>query len=259
MARSGRRGAAWLFAVPLLLAGCGGNTAGGSPADDAVGEWELVSGTSGGRPLPQPAGSRATLTLDGSQAGGTSFCNHYSATYRRSGSSIEFDAIGGTEMGCAPDVMEAEFAYTAALGDVDTLVVESVDLVLTGPGVELRFRPVPEVPPSELVGTTWVLDTLIDGEVASSVVAGSMVRLEADGTIIATTACHTLSGTWTRDGDEISLRDLVTQELDCPADYRTQDDHELAVLADGFRSSIEEDRLTALDADGRGLVYRAEG
>jgi heat shock protein HslJ len=259
MAGSGRRRTAWLLAVPLVLAGCGAPSAGGSPADDAVGEWELVSGTASGRPLPQPAGSRATLTLDGSQAGGTSFCNHYSATYRGNGGAIEFDAIGGTEMGCAPEVMEAEYAYSAALAEVDTVVVEAVDLVLTGPGVELRFRPVPEVPPSELVGTTWVLDTLLDGEVASSVVGGSMVRLEADGTVTATTACHTLSGTWTRDDDEVLVRDLVTQELDCPADFRTQDVHELAVLADGFRSSVEADRLTALDADGRGLVYRAEG
>jgi hypothetical protein len=31
------------------------------------------------------------------------------------------------------------------------------------------------------------------------------------------------------------------------------------VLGDGFQLTIEENRLTALDADGRGLVYRDEG
>jgi hypothetical protein len=54
------------------------------------------------------------------------------------------------------------------------------------------------------------------------------------------------------------LPDLAA-DGECPDDLRSQDDHVVAVLGDGFRAGIVEDRLTALDADGRGLVYRARG
>ena len=259
MARAGRRRAALLLAVLALAAGCGAKGGNISSADDVVGEWELVDGTAAGVALPHPAGTSATLEFDGEQAGGTSFCNHYSTGYRIDGDTIEFEGIGGTDMGCSPEVMEAEYAFTSALGAVQTIVFEGVDLLLRGTGVELRFRPMPPVPTSALVGTEWTLDTLIDGETASSVVGSSRLWLDPDGSAAATTACHSFVGTWTTQDDQVLLSDMAPQELDCPADFRGQDAHEVAVLENGFSVSIEGDRLTALDSDGRGLVYRDAG
>jgi heat shock protein HslJ len=248
-----------LLLTVLLLAACAQAAGGGSPSDGVVGEWELVSGTAAGQPLPQPADVRATLTFDGEQAGGSSFCNHYSAGYTVDGDSVRFEAIGGTEMGCDPEIMAAETAYMTALGTVQTFARDGDDLVLTGEDVELRFRPLTPVPTSRLAGTDWVLDTLIDGETASSVVGASRLRFEPDGTFTGTTACHTLSGRWQPTGDEVQFPDFAVEEIDCPPDFAAQDAHELAVLGDGFQLSIEGNRMTALDADGRGLVYRDGG
>ena len=259
MARAGRRRAALLLAVLALAAGCGEKGAGASAAEDVLGEWELVDGTASGVALPHPAGSSATLEFDGEQAGGTSFCNRYSAGYRIDGDTIEFETIGGTEVGCSPELMEAEYAYTSALGAVHTVVLEGVDLLLRGTGVELRFRPVPPVPTSALVGTEWTLDTLLDGETASSVVGSSRLWLDPDGSAAATTACHSFTGTWTTQDDRVLLSDMAPQELDCPEDFRGQDAHEVAVLENGFAVTIDGDRLTALDGDGRGLIYRDAG
>jgi heat shock protein HslJ len=259
MARTGRRRAALLLAVLALAAGCGQKGAGTSPADDVIGEWELVDGTASGVTLPHPAGSSATLEFDGEQAGGTSFCNHYSTGYRIDGDAIEFDGIGGTEMGCSPELMEAEYAYTSALAAVQTFVLEGVDLLLRGTGVELRFRPVPPVPTSALVGTEWTLDTLLDGDTASSVVGSSRLWLDPDGSAAATTACHSFVGTWTTQEDRVLLSDMAPQELDCPEDFRRQDVHEVGVLENGFSVTIQGDRLTAVDTDGRGLIYRDAG
>jgi hypothetical protein len=58
--------AALVLAV-LLLAGCGGTPGGGSPADDGIGEWKIVSGRASGTALPRPSGARATLVLDGAR------------------------------------------------------------------------------------------------------------------------------------------------------------------------------------------------
>jgi heat shock protein HslJ len=246
-----------LLLAVLLLAGCG---AGGDPAADAVtGEWELAEWTADGAPFPVRSGTGATLLLADGQADGRSFCNHYSATYRLDGDAVAFEGLGGTEMGCDPDVMAAESAYLSALAAVDTAAVDGGGLVLTGAGVRLRFTSVPPVPTSDLAGTEWVLDTLLDGEVASSTVGTSALRLNADGTLSGTTACSVLDGTWTTTGAEIRLGGLTAEETDCAPDLRRQHEHELAVLGDGFAYMIEADRLTALGPDGRGLVYRDAG
>lgn len=256
---SGRPAAVVLLAVALMLAACTGKPGGGAPADDVVGEWELVSGTASGTPLPQPAGATATLTFDGAQAGGHSFCNHYSTGYTRSGDTVRFEGLGGTDMGCEPAVMDAESQFLNALGAVDTVAVRGEELLLNGADVELRFRPVPEVATSDLVGTEWVLDTLLDGEVASSTSGRSVLRLDADGSFTGTTACHILSGRWQPTGSEVRFPEFAAQETDCLEEFGIQDAHELAVLGDGFQLAIAVNRLTALDADGRGLIYRDAG
>ncbi len=246
-----------LLLTVLLLAGCAAASGSGSPAPEVVGEWELVSGTASGSPLPQPAGAGATLGLDGTEAVGRSFCNHYSGAYTVDGDSIRFDGLGGTEMGCEPDVMAAEVAYLTALGAVDTMARDGEDLLLTGDGVELRFRPVPRVPDSPLTGTDWGLEALVDGEVVSSVTGRSTLRLEDDGSITAATACTTLTGRWQPTGDRIELPEAAGESRECPPEARGQDEHELAVIGGGFRATIEEDRLTLVIDDGRGLVSRA--
>ena len=248
-----------LLLTVLLLAGCAAASGGGSSAVDVAGDWVLVSGTSAGDPLPQPEGGRATLTFDGAEAGGQSFCNHYFSVYTLDGDALRFDGIGGTEMACEPEIMAAETAYVTALAAVTRIARDGDELLLTGTDVELRFSLVPPVPASQLAGTEWVLDTLIDGETASSTLGSSFLRLEDDGTFTGATACHTLSGSWRPTGDQVVFPDFAAAETDCPAEARAQDEHELAVLGDGFRVAIEENRLTALIADGRGLVYRDEG
>ena len=246
-----------LLLTVLLLAGCAAASGGGSPAPDVAGDWELVSGTAAGGPLPQPDGGRATLTFDGTEAGGQSFCNHYFSTYSLDGDALRFEGIGGTEMACEPEMMAAETAFVTALGAVTTIARDGDDLLLTGDDVELRFGLVPPVPTSELVGTNWVLESLIDGETASSVLAGSTLRLDHDGTITATTACSTLNGRWQATRDRIQLPQASGADRECREEARAQDEHELTVLGGGFSATIEEDRLTVLIDDGRGLVYRA--
>ena len=248
-----------LLLTVLLLAGCAAATGSGSPSPDVAGDWELVSGTAAGTPLPQPDGSRATLTFDDAQAGGQSFCNHYSSSYTLDGDALRFDGIGGTEMGCEPEIMAAETAFVTALAAVATAARDGDDLVLTGDDVHLRFSPVPPIPTSSLAGTDWLLDTLLDGEAASSVRVRSPLRFEDDGTFTAMTACTVMTGRWQPTGDRIEFPEAAGESRDCPPEAGAQEEHESAVLGGGFHVSIEEDRLTLLLDDGRGLVYRDEG
>jgi heat shock protein HslJ len=251
-----------VLAVALLLAGCAersGGSAATAPGSDLVGEWSLAEGSADGDPLPQPAGAHATLDVGPGELGGTSFCNHYSSTYRLDGATLAIDGLDGTDMGCEPGVMAAESAYLSALGRADTVALDGADLVLTGDGVRLRFSGVPPVPDRDLVGTRWVLDTLVEGNVAGSTLGDHAVLvLAADGALSGSTGCRSLSGRWVLDGDTLTVTGL-TAGGDCPADVGRQDAHVTSVLADDARAEIAEDRLTLTGTDGRGLVYRAEG
>lgn len=248
-------------AVLLLLAACGSVTTDvgeGPTAEDLVGGWELVEGQVDGSAIPAPAGARATLVVEDESLGGTAFCNGYGGDYRLAGGGLAVSGLAQTEMGCEPAVMAAEEAFLAALQAADDrAAVEDGQLVLAGDGVELRFRSLPPVPQEELVGTEWVLTTLLrDGTAASVAGEPAVLRLADDGTFRGSTGCRRLSGTWTTSGDEV-LFPTMSAEGDCDPELRDQDDHVVRVLGDGFQAREEGGTLTIEDPDGWGLVYEA--
>jgi heat shock protein HslJ len=237
-----------LVVVALLtVAACAGSPAGTSP--DVLGEWVLVSGVS------QPPGVAATLVVEDAQVRGVSFCNSYSGSYTLDGDVLAVEGLGGTDMGCAPDVLAAETAFLTALGSADRMTRDGADLVVTGPDGSLRFSRQEPVPDRELASTTWTLDTLVDGEVASSVLGSATLSLAPDGTATGSTGCRGFVGTWQVAGDVLTL-DVTRDDIGCPADLGRQDEHVLAVLDAGPRYAIDGDRLTLTAADDRGLVYR---
>src|SRR5215217_7593190 len=129
-------------AVLLIVAGCGSAT---GAAPEITGEWELVEFAHGGTVVPEPVGGRATLTVADGELTGTSFCNSYSGSYRLDGDQLAVSGLGGTEMGCAPELMDAESAYLTALGAVEQAAATDGYLVLSGADAELRYRPMPTV------------------------------------------------------------------------------------------------------------------
>lgn len=242
--------------LALLLSGCSLLSGGASASLD--GEWLLQASTNQGQAIPIVAGSKITLKIDGTQAGGSA-CNHYGGTIQVSGSSITISALSMTEMACQEPLMAAESAYLAALPRVTTAARNGNSLVLTGPQVELRFAIIPPAANANLVGTTWVLESLITGEAVSSTV-GERVTLEfsGDGKLAASTGCRSVTGTYeVADGQvQVSLDPYDT--IGCAQEVGAQDARILEVLSSGFGIAIEGDRLTVTAGD-KGIGYRAEG
>jgi heat shock protein HslJ len=243
-------------ALLAVVTGCGG--AAGSPPE-VTGDWELVEFSQDGVVRPEPAGGRATLTVADGELGGTSFCNSYSGTYRLDGDDLSVSGLGGTEIGCAAEVMAAETAYLTALAAVDQAANTDGFLVLTGADAELRFRPLPEVPASDLTGSPWVLETLLDGEIASSTTGQAVLELADDGRFTASTGCRDLSGSWSLDGDVVRVTAVEPAPATCAAELATQDEQVTEVLSGDFQVSVVENSLTVTSPDGRGLVYRDAG
>jgi len=243
--------------VVLLAAGCGGSL---GAAPEIGGEWELVQFSRDGSVVPAPVGGRATLAVADGELTGSSFCNTFSGTYRLDGDELSVSDLGGTEIGCTPELMDAEAAYLSALEGADQAAVTDGYLVLSGDDAGLRFRRMPEVPASDLAGTRWVLETLLEGEVASSTTGSpAVLELADDGTLTASTGCRELSARWSLEGDVVRVSDVVPATDDCDAEAATQDEQVTAVLSADFRAAVTEDSLTLTGADGRGLVYRDAG
>jgi heat shock protein HslJ len=244
-----------ILALLLLLTGCS-LLSGGSPAS-LDGEWQLQAGTNQGQPIPIVAGSRVTLKVDGTQAGGSAACNLWGGTIEVSGSSIVISALSMTEMACEEKLMASEAAYLAALPRITTAARDGNSLVLTGPQVELRFALVVPVPDADLTGTTWILDSLISGDAVSSTMSEATLQLSGDGRLSASTGCRDVTGSYTIADGQVQVTLDPYDTIGCAEPLGDQDVHILGVLSNGFGLSIDGDRLTLM-ANGKGLGYRAE-
>ena len=242
--------------LALLLSGCSLLSSGAS--DSLDGEWLLQAGTNQGQAVPIVAGSKITLKIDGTQAGGSAACNIYGGTIQVNGASIVISALSMTEMACQENVMASESAYLAALPRVTTAARNGDRLVLTGPEVELRFTLVPPVANANLVGTTWILESLISGEAVSSTV-GERVTLElsGNGRIAASTGCRDVTGTYAVADGQVQVTLDPYDLIGCSDELATQDAHILDVLSNGFGITVEGDRLTVMAGD-KGIGYRAD-
>ena len=248
----------------LLLAACGSPAASPAPSAssdiDPTGAWELVSGTVDGVPFELPGDHPVTAVIDASTIGGRSACNEYFGRIEAAGAGIRIGGLGGTDMACAPeDVMALEQDYLAALVRVRSIEVIDGQLGLRGEAVDLRFHPLPQAPVADLVDTTWTLETLFVGDVASPPEGDpATLELRSDGTFSGSTGCRTFTGRWVEAGEQVRAPDFRMGDTECRPELAQQDSHVVSVLGDGFVPSIEGDLLTLLDPGGVGLVYRAE-
>ena len=255
------RGILLAAAVSLhaAVAACGG-TGTGSGGVDLDGTWRLVSGRDAEGSLPDLGGRQVTLVVDGEQVGGVSACNHYGGRIEVEGDTVSIGELGGTEMGCEPDVMDLEQRYLAGLGAVERGERAVDELTLSGSDVALEYEIVPPEPDADLVGTTWLLESLIDDETASSTVPGGRLGLTDDGTLTAETGCGEVSGTYRLEGDGTAVTLLGPEpgpSIPCDELAAAQHRHVVDVLADGFTWQVDGTRLLVTSPEGRGLEFRA--
>lgn len=218
-----------------------------------IGSWQLISGAVDGVPIPVVASHPITLEVGDDSVGGTSACNRYGIEYRDD-RRIE---VSGTAMACEPNVMVSESAYLEAITRANAASVEDGDLALTGDGVELLFLRLDPAPVAELVGTDWVLESLIEGDAVVSVGGEpATLVLSSDGTFAGSTGCRSIAGEYTFSGAEVLFTSWGA-EGECPGELADQDGVVVTVLGDGFRVEVDGDTLTLWSRGDQGLIYRA--
>lgn len=261
------------LAIALLVVVACGPASGPSPTGpaapsvptgplDATGTWRLESGTTDGVAVPLLPDYPVTLIVEGSRVAGTSACNGYGADLVVENGRTVVGQMSSTAMACEPDVMASELAYTAALARVDTATMDGDALVLSGPGVSLRFAPVAPPATADIVDRAWALEAMTEPGAATAV-GGEPAALEIrkDGTFLGSTGCRSFTGTWTEVGNEIVATGMAMDERECPADVAAQDGHVTGVLGDGFTIDLSVDGqvLSLVASGGLGLQYRIAG
>ncbi len=254
-----------IIAAVLTLVACGSEGPGGSaqPGGSLTGEWTMAEATVDGEPFDLSADRAVSLTVAGADVSGSSACNTYFGAVTVDGSAVQFTGLGGTEVACEEPLMALESAYLAALDRVREAADDGAQLMLTGAGVELRFDPVQPVEPSALVGTRWMLESVIgaggpDGSASSPVGDPATLHLDADGTITGSTGCNDFGAMYELAGDVLELTDLAHTLVGCADAVAAQHSALIAVLSGPASISIDGQMLTLSAPDGSGLVYRTE-
>jgi heat shock protein HslJ len=222
------------------------------------GDWQLASGTVDGAPFPIVADSPITLSVQGTQIGGRAACNLYGGTLSVVDGGPRLSMTSMTEMACEEPVMAAEAAFIDVLPRIRGAARDGDKLTLTGEGVELGFERLAPPPVAELVGTEWVLESLVAGDAVSSVSGDrATLRFDPDGTVTGGTGCRTFSGKWVESNGGITLPEWGMDQTECPPALQSQDGHVAGVL-EGFRVAIDGDQLTlSAERGSDGLIYRA--
>ena len=241
-------------------------------ASDATvqGDWVLRSGHLDGEEITLVDDWNVTMSIEGDRIGGTAACNSYGGTVEVGdefalGGSFVVGELSWTEMGCEPEVMELEQRFLAALGRVDSYeLADTLSLAETGVGTGLVFDRVEPVDDAELVGATWRLDTLIQGDTASNSpgMDAAFLTFSDDGTLVGSTGCRRLEGEWMLSGATIQIP--ILSAIDdptagvCAPESEALDGDIISVVESGSVVEIDGNRLTLTAPGGDGLSFVAE-
>jgi heat shock protein HslJ len=186
-------------------------------------------------------------------------CNTLAGSYRIEGGRLLADQLGGTEIGCDA-ARHAQDDWLARIVASKPAIVFSGDTIfLSSDGTTLQLRDQELVEPdTPLVATTWVVDTIIEGDTASSAAAAgratiffpSAIRIEVyDG-------CNRASGAIEIADDAVRIIDLPAPvHGNCPAGTQL---NYTKVLAGRVRFEIDADRLMLTNGAGRGFGLHAK-
>jgi heat shock protein HslJ len=260
-----------LVVLVAMAAGCGGRsggTPGGdgpgvpgvAPTDDLRGRTFLsTSVTEGGKPRELAAGTQISLQFtDDGRLLANAGCNSMSGQVSLADGRLTAADLATTDMGCDPPRHQQDGWLAAFLSAGPAWRLDDQNLVLTSGDTELVLvdRKVAQ-PDLALRETQWTVDTVVDGDIASSTIAGvsaSVVfladRVEVDA------GCNSGSGTYQATDTKITFGPLAMTRKACEPGVMQFEQSVLAVLDGEVGYEIDSDRLTLDHPSGKGLQLR---
>jgi heat shock protein HslJ len=218
-------------------------------------EWALIGYGPEGALMEVPAGVQVTLRFEDGQVGGTAACNSYFGSYQIAGETLEVGPIGMTEMWCE-GLMELESTYLGMLGTAGRYRLSADELVLETAEGALVFGQPEAAAAVPITGTVWVLDTIVSGDTAQSVLAGTRLTLELnDGKAAGETGCNYYGADYTLEGSAFSIGLATITVQGCGDEIMAQEALYMSMLGTARGLRLEGGRLVIDTADGE-LVFK---
>jgi heat shock protein HslJ len=232
--------------------------------NDLRGRTFLSTGvTENGQAKQLVAGTRIQLDFgdDGRRIAANAGCNHIGGEARVEDGRLVAEELAMTAMGCDGGRNEQDDWVAKLLTARPTIRLSGMELILANSSTEIRMvdRKVAD-PDRPLTGTRWIVETIIDRDVASSTPQGATAHLlvNADGSFTGTTGCNQMGGAAVIAGPKIRFGDVFTTKMACVADRMRLEQAVLEVLRDDVSYEIEADLLRLRHPSGKGLDLRAE-
>lgn len=222
-----------------LTAGCDKGGGGGGGQDLEGRTFHAQTATDDGEDHAFVAGTTLTLSFhEGGRVGASSGCNSLDGEYAIEDGLLVISNAGWTEIGCDPELDEQETWYFDFLQSSPALTLDENDLTLEGDTTVIDYLDKEiATPDRDLVGPVWTVDTLLEGDTASSADWSEQATLVfgEDGEVEVMTGCNSGSGGYTLDGDSISFDEVAVTEEGC---------------ADELQQALEEGVLAVIHHDG---------
>ncbi len=199
-------------------------------------------------------GTQIALSFEHTSMSASAGCNQLGGTMSIDGDTLVVGDMMQTEMGCEEALMEQDTWLGSLLQarptlslDGDTLSVTSADSTVTLVDREVAD---PDLP---LVGTTWVVDGLIDGDAISSVPKNTEASMTiTDGQATLHTGCNTGDALIEISDSTITFEPVEITAMACEPDAMRLEAAVTNALRGEVSYSIEAGRLTLLVVDDDG-------
>jgi len=222
----------------LLVGACA--AAGGSGGTIEGIRWIATSVAVDGSLQPVPAGVTADATFASGTVAGFSGCNTYTGPATVDGSKLTVGQLVSTMMACVDPAMSFESAYLKALPLATSFTATADKLSLFDKdGKEIIAY---EPGPANAVVGTWTVSGFTNGQQAVvSPIAGTTLNatFTEDGQLSGSSGCNTYNGSYTLEGNAITIGPLATTKMACPDDIMAQEQQFLAALASAAKVSVE--------------------
>lgn len=248
-----------LLALVFAVTSCGDPGASGTPADSPLRGRTFLSTAVTGHQLEEKTRVRLTFTGDDrliADAG----CNSMQGSVRLDGGKIDVSDLAATGIGCPQQLMEQDTWLSQFLSSKPSWKLDGDTLQVSSPttSATLLDRKVAE-PDLPLQGTKWTVNTLMDGEVASSSPTAASAWLQFDkDTVQVSAGCNSGSGTYRVSGNTLTVGDIATTRKACEPDIMTLENAVLGTLRGQVTFEIDSDRLTLKQPSGKGLELRGQ-
>lgn len=216
--------------------------------------------TQAGSPKALVPGTRIRIGFEATTLTAEAGCNTMSGAYAIAGGVLRLEQLAITEMACDPARSAQDEWLATFLTSRPSLVASATALTLDGGSTMIAFvsDEIAE-PDPPLVGTTWRLESLFQGDTVSSVsTVTATLAFGADGRLTVDTGCNTGSAAYqvVGTGPGVDVGQIALTRRGCPDPAREVELLMLGVLGDANLAYTIRGPVLELRTNGFGLGLR---